>query len=324
MHITKNQILIALGLIVILAIVLFGNISGPDMKKQTNGNVKGVEIDNTDIPEKIELSEVAKPPVQINSVKINPAAKNVILIDQETGQVMYEKGANESVSIASTTKLTTTAIVLENPDIFDLKEVITVKKETALVPGSIMGLKPNEKITVENLLNGLLVVSGNDAARTLADHYGNIDDFVKKMNDKAEELGMTNSIYKDPAGYEDEGKSSARDLAIIASYDLKFPKFREIIKKTEFDIFSTDGVVKHHMKNSNRLVDPSEPLYLPNAIGMKTGFTLEAGHCLVSAATKNNHTIISVVLNTNSSTNDASARVSREVLNWGLTNWSWD
>jgi D-alanyl-D-alanine carboxypeptidase len=302
-------------------LVIFGNSIFAN-SKEPQPQVKGASTDI--ILDGVNLSAILKPPTQVKKGEPNIQARNAILIDKDSAKVMYDKSSNEVVSIASTTKLTTLAVILDNPDLYNLNDEIIVKKETALVPGSTMGLKPNEKITIQKLLEGMLIVSGNDAARTLADHCGSVDKFVEMMNDKAKELGMTSSHYKDPAGYDDEGKSSARDLAIIAAYDLKFPKFLEIIKKTEYDLYSDDGLVKHHMKNSNRLVIPDEPLYYPYAIGVKTGFTLDAGHCLVSAAKKDGHTIIGVVLNTYSTTNDASARVSRELLSWGINNWSWD
>lgn len=321
MHLTKNQLLVSLGLIICIVLVFFSN-SIFSKKENSAPQVKGVSIE---IPtENVKIEEIAKPPIQTKKGDIAVQARNAILVDVDSAKVLYEKNSEEIVSIASTTKLITAAVVFDNPEIYDFDEQITVKKETAIVPGSVMNLRPNEKITIEKLVEGLLVVSGNDAARTLADHAGSIDKFVQMMNEKAKELGMTNSIFKDPAGYEDEGKSTARDLAIIASYNLRFPKFLEIIKKTEYDLFSSDGLVKHHFKNSNRLVNPNEPLYLSYAIGMKTGFTPTAGHCLVSAAKKDGHTIIAVVLNTYSNTNDASARVSRELLNWGFSTWTWN
>jgi len=292
----------------------------PTRQVESTGEVKG-ETSEVLAMDKIDIAKIPAPPTQIKNTQPNIAAKYAILVDKDTGKVLYEKNANEVVPIASTTKLASAAIVLEN---MNLNDQVIVKREIALTPGSTMGLKTSEKISVEKLLEGMLVVSGNDAARALADHYGSVDKFVAKMNEKAVEIGMTDSVYKDPAGYDDSGRSSARDLAIIASYNLRFPIFQEIIKKTEYDLYSDDGLVKHHLKNSNRLVNPGEPLYFPYAIGMKTGFTNDAGHCLVTAATKNNHTIVGVILNTNSTTNEASARVSRELLSWGFSNWQWE
>lgn len=246
------------------------------------------------------------------------AAYSVVLMDAPTKVVLYEKDARKGVPIASTTKIMTAMIILEN---YNLNDVITVSKTAAATIGSDIQLRVNEKMTVENLLKGLLVNSGNDAAIALSEKMGT-GEFVKKMNEKAKELGMKDTIYKDPAGLNDEGKSSPYDLAILASYALGKKEFADIVQIKETDIVSADGKLAHHLKNSNRMLHENDIFY-PYAIGLKTGFTPAAGHCLISAAQKDGHLLIGVVLNTYKNTVTASAEESRKLLSWGFDNFEW-
>lgn len=249
-------------------------------------------------------------------------AKSVILIDVDSSYVMYAQNSQEKIPIASTTKIMTAMVVLENHS-DKLDEVVTITYPMIAVEGSDIQLVSGEKITVENLLNGLLIMSGNDTAFALATHFGGKEAFVNEMNKKANSLGLYDTQFKDPAGLDDEGFSTARDLAFLASYAMRNEKFREIVKTSENTISSIDGAYVHELKSSNRMVKPDESLYFQYAIGIKTGFTYAAGHCLVSAAVKDGHTILGVVLNTNQSTITASAYESKKLLEWGFANWIW-
>ncbi|EKD56661.1 MAG: hypothetical protein ACD_58C00123G0007 [uncultured bacterium] len=254
--------------------------------------------------------------------KENIWAKNYILLDAITYYPLAEKNSHDSVPIASTTKIMTATIVIEN---YKLKDIVTISPNAAAQIGSDVMLRSGERLTVESLLYALLVQSGNDAAMALAENYpvGGLDGFVNTMNAKAKYLGMDDTKYLDPAGLDDAGRSSAFDLAIITSYMIKNPIFSKIVKTSEITISSIDGKFSHKLDNSNRLIKGDELLYYPNAIGVKTGFTPEAGHCLVSAAEKNGKKIVSVVLNTIESTNDASAKESKKLLEWGFTNYNY-
>ena len=143
--------------------------------------------------------------------------------------------------------------------------------------------------------------------------------FVAKMNEKAKELGMSNAHYDDPAGLSVESVASAYDLFIVTKYALRNKVFREIIAKKEYVASNTSKTIFHQLKQSNRLVTQD----YWGAIGVKTGFTPEAGHCLVGAATREGHTLISIVLNTFSNTADASAIESKRLLDWGFQNTEW-
>lgn len=255
-----------------------------------------------------------------NYIEPNIWAKSYILLDNNSAYPLAEKNSHTPVSIASTTKIMTAIIALEN---YNLNDVITVSQNSATQIGSEVMLKTGEKITVESLLYALLVQSGNDSAMALAEHYQDkgLDGFIRAMNAKAAYLGLRDTEFKDPAGLDDTGHVSAFGLAIITSYALKNQVFSKIVKTSEITIASNDGKFVHKLDSSNRLIKSDEPLYYPYAIGIKTGFTPDAGHCLVAAAEKNGHRLISVILNTFDSSNDASARESRKLLKWGFDNY---
>ena len=249
-------------------------------------------------------------------------AKAVYLIDLPTFYPMFAKEENSKLPVASTTKIATALVVLENHG-DKLQEIVTIAHQMISVEGSDIQLRAGEKITVENLLNGLLIMSGNDTAYALADYFGGKVSFVKEMNDKVAQIGAANTRYQDPAGLNDQGYSTARDLAIIAAYAMRNPKFAEIVRTPEKTISSADSGIIHELKSSNRMLRQEEPYFYPYTTGVKTGFTNEAGHVLVSCAQKDGHKILSVVLNTNEDSLTASAKESKKLLEWGFDNWTW-
>jgi len=251
---------------------------------------------------------------------IDPAvnARRAILLDAGSFYPLYKKDAYESVPIASTTKMMTALVALER---HQFSQEITISKKAALQIGSTAGLVPGEVLTVESLLQALLIQSGNDAAYALAEENGSIDSFVTRMNEKAKEMGLRSTQFMDPAGLDDAGKSSAFDLAILGVALMNDPRIQQITQKAETAIYSTDGVHEHRLKNSNRLV--TEEMHLQGAIGIKTGFTPQAGHALVAAAIRDQHMLVAVILSTYEDSKDASARESKKLLQWGFDNFSW-
>ena len=251
---------------------------------------------------------------------LDPAirAKYVILLDADSFYPLYRKEAYQEVPVASTTKMMTALVVLDRyrPD-----EEVTVSRQATQQIGSTTGLLPGERITVDSLLRALLIQSGNDAAYALAEHGGSVEQFVSWMNDKAKEVGMHASSFKDPAGLDDGGRSTAFELAVLGSLLMRQPKVREITATSEMTITSVDGKQTHLLKNSNRLVTPE--LYFPGATGIKTGFTPAAGHTLVAAAEREGRLLIGVILFTYEDTKDASARESARLLNWGFASYLW-
>lgn len=307
--------LMTIGAIIIGAL-LIGNVA-------TQRTSQGISTP-TPAPKKLKQSQIANlldqlAPPNITIPQPNrtvPAvyAKSYILIDGETKYALASKQPDTPVPIASTTKIMTALVTLETQP---LTKVVTVSAKAATTPGSESYLMTGEKITIENLLYALLLNSGNDAAQALAEVEGSSEAFVAKMNAKAQLLGLKNTAYKDPAGLDDTGRSTPRDLAILTHYALSNDTFRSIIKTSKMSITSADNRYIHELKNSNRLINPEEPLFHPSSMGGKTGFTYEAGHCLVSAATApNGKQYIAVVLHTSEDTKEASAREVRKLLVW--------
>jgi len=268
-------------------------------------------------------------PVAQGNWKPQMNTASYVLIDRDTATVLVEKESDRKVPIASTTKIMSALVVLES---LNLNDEITIPKEITTVTGSEINLRTGEKIKVGSLLDGLLMQSGNDCAFALAYGVGskfgktNYDEairyFVELMNKKAKDLNLPNTIYADPAGLDQNSQSTASDLAHLATFAMKNETFRQVVAQKEKDIYSTDGSISHHLKNSNRLLHEDD-IYYPYAIGVKTGFTNEAGHCLVAAAQRGDHVLISVVLNTFDSTLTASASESRKLLGWGFDNFDW-
>jgi D-alanyl-D-alanine carboxypeptidase (penicillin-binding protein 5/6) len=213
----------------------------------------------------------------------------------------------------------------------NLDDVVTISQEAANQPGSIMGARVNEKLTVRSLLLGALLVSGNDCAMALAEYGGGvllnnpgapreerIARFVAEMNSEAHKLNMEHTAYLDPAGLNDEGHSSALDLAKLAHFVLIQPVIKEMIPLANTTVTNVSGTIRHDLRNSNRLV--ADYNYV-GIIGGKTGFTPSAGHCLITAAERDGLQLIAVVLNTYAETKEASAQEARKMLDWGFANW---
>lgn len=245
-------------------------------------------------------------------------SKSHLLMDSQSAEIIVSDNENEVVPIASTTKMVTALVVMDN---MKLSDVATVSSKPPLIEGSKIGLKSGERITVANLLQGLLIYSGNDAAFALAEHYagvpGDYEQFVTKMNEFVRAHGLKNTFFGDPAGLDSvNGHSTAIDLAHIARLVLENRTLADIVTIPNTTVSSTDGLLVHELKNSNRLVIPDSPYYLPMALGVKTGFTPEAGHCLVAAYRWQNRTLIGVVLNTNEYTITASASEVNKLFTW--------
>ncbi len=217
------------------------------------------------------------------------SAESAVVIDAENGRVMFEKNAYTTHGMASTTKIITAITALETGD---LNSVAKVSAKTAAVEGSSMYLEENEEITLENLLYGLMLVSGNDAATAIAEHIsGSEEKFVELMNQKAAEIGALSTHLENPHGLSAETHfTTAYDLAKITAYALKNPKFAEIVSTKTKNITSADGSVRT-LNNHNRFLRIYD-----GCIGVKTGFTKATGRCLVTAVRKSDMTLICVTL----------------------------
>lgn len=304
--------------ILVFLIILFitvGYIGFKATFKSSGESIANTVINNQYFKKKVDP---VIPPVKSNNfTQPNILAKSAILVRQSDKYPLYEKNQDESISIASITKVMTVIISLEN---YQLNDVVVVKKEnTEVIPSKIF-LKEGEKITVDSLIDGALIASGNDAANALATAKWTRDEFIELMNKKAEELGMTKTKFFDPAGLDDNGRSSARDIAIMFSYGLNFDKFKQSISTEAKDILSIDEKQVHPLKNSNRLLT-GEIVFDGEIIGGKTGVTDLAGHTLVCAAKQGETIIVGVILNTYNNTKSASAEEMKKLLDWGYSSY---
>lgn len=233
------------------------------------------------------------------SPNLNIYSPAAILIDANTGRILYEKNSNQKMYPASTTKTLTALITLEH--INDLSKEITISKHAVnSVPSgsSIAGYRAGEIVTIEQILNTLLICSANDGANILAEQVsGSTEDFAILMNQTAKRLGANNSNFVNAHGFHDPNHfSTAYDLAIIAKHAMKNAKFREIVSKTDYTIEPTNKVDEpRYFLNTNRLLRKGD-YHMPEVKGIKTGYTSQAGNCLISFASKNGVDIISVVL----------------------------
>ena len=219
-------------------------------------------------------------PCRAEAIQLSATA--AILMDADSGEILYEKDAGRRMRIASTTKIMTALVALDRARLTD---TITVTA-AHMVEGSSMYLKPGETVTVEELLYGLMLCSGNDAALALADCCGGLEEFVQAMNDKAAELGKQDTSFANPNGLDDENHySTARDMAVLAAYAAQNPTFRRICSTR------TATVGSRTMTNHNKLLSQVE-----GCIGMKTGYTKAAGRTLVSCAQRDGCRLVAVTL----------------------------
>lgn len=221
------------------------------------------------------------------------SAKSAILVCADTGDVIYEKNADEPMNIASITKIMTAIIAIEN--CADLESAVKIKPEWCNIEGSSMYLEAGKNYTIKELLTGMMLASGNDAATALACCIsGSTQKFARLMNNKAKMLGMDNSSFKNPHGLDEDGHfSSARDMAALMSYCMKNPDFREISACKSKDIGELTFV------NHNKLLWNCE-----GCIGGKTGFTETAGRTLVSCVKRGDMTLVCVTLGAPDDWND--------------------
>ena len=227
-------------------------------------------------------------------------AESAILIDSNTGKVLFEKNMDKKMYPASTTKIMTAILAIEN---CNLDDVVSVNYNAiSSIPSgyATAGLQTDERVTIKQLLEVLLVHSANDAANVLAMHVGgSIDSFISIMNSKAQELGCNNTHFTNTYGLHDENHyTTARDLAIIAKYCMQNESFRHFVSQSSCQIAPTNKHEARSYNNNNDLIISSSSHYYKYAIGIKTGYTKEAGNCLISASSKDGFETISVVLNT--------------------------
>lgn len=262
-------------LLIILALLVFTNATHADI-----------------IEDEVPIDSFIKNEIEANSINIDniPSinSKSAIVIDRATKKILYSKNEYDVKKMASTTKIMTAIIVIENAD---LNESVTISKKASQTGGSTLGIKEGDKITVLDLLYGLLLKSGNDTAVALAEFVGgNIENFAEKMNQKANELKLESTHFVTPHGLDNDNHyTTAYELALITDYALNNDTFLNIVG-TKNHIITVNGIPRE-ISNTNELLGNLYGVY-----GVKTGFTNGANRCLVTSCKRDNLDVICVVL----------------------------
>ncbi len=251
-----------------------------------------------------------QPTPRSNYKKFNPLAAASVIYDTGSGTNLLEKDISTPRPIASLAKLMTALVIMES---HKPNEVVTVGKLPALGPeDQKLGLAEGEEITVGELLKAILIYSANDAANALAIYdSGSVEDFSKKMNDKAKLWGMTNSNFDEPSGLSSKNTSTPKDLIKLASVLSTNQTFKEITSTANSKIFNQDGKA-YTLTTTNKILGSG------GVVGMKTGYTLDAGQCLITAVERNGRRIITVVLNSPDRFQE-----SKNMIEWAFNNHIW-
>lgn len=256
-------------------------------------------------------------PISYASTTINTYSPSCILIEKNTGKILYEKDAHKIMYPASTTKIMTAILAVEK---CKLTDVATVSHNAIFtVPSSYVNanIKEGEELTIEQLLHILLIPSANDSANVLAEHIsGSVDEFANLMNEKAKEIGCLNTHFVNANGIHNKNHTTtAYDLALMGKYAMNNKTIRDIVKKTTYTLPTTNKYDKtdriFHTTNDLLRENHSKAkdnYYYPNAIGIKTGYTSEAGSCIIAGAKKDNLEVIAVILGAESTKDGLSQR----------------
>ena len=248
------------------------------------------------------LSEGSTPPII--------SAQSVLALDLDTKSTLYEKNPNLALLPASTTKVMTALIALEN---YDEEEIIEVGK--IKVSGKKMFLLPGEQISIQDLLYGTLVLSANDAAEALALNFGGgREEFIALMNQKASILGMKDTVFKNPSGLESEGHvSSAHDMILLSAAAMSNPKFVKYVSTQSITVQSVDGQIKHYLTNVNELLGTVE-----RVLGVKTGWTENARENLVTYIERDNKKVMIALMGSQDRFGET-----KELIDWIFENYNW-
>lgn len=244
-------------------------------------------------------------------------AKSAFVFDPSTGWIFYEKNADELRSTASLTKIMTMLLAVNSGN---LDQVVTVGPDAAALVNSnnsYMGVSAGEQLTLRDLLYGLIVASGNDAAVAIADQIGGSEAaFVAMMNNEARQLGLNHTVFVSPDGANDANMSSARDLAVLSAVAMMHPEVEQIVSTQRYTIPQTPRHKAYDMFTNNELL-PGGPAAYTGANGIKGGFTGKAGYCMAFSARQQGHLIIGVTLGDPSA--QARTADATTLLNWGFS-----
>lgn len=253
------------------------------------------------------------PALKQDSLEPDIKALSAMIMDYNTGLVLYEKNMHERLPMASLTKIMTAVLILEN---HDLDEIVTIKSDFSGLQGVRIWLRRGEQMTVGNLLKALLIPSAGDAAIALAEHHsGTVQDFVEEMNRRAKQMNLVDTYFKNPVGLDEDGHySSAYDLAILSKHALHFSAFRNIVSQSGASIESADGRFSYSFDSTNYLLNS----YL-DILGVKTGTTDAAGESLINLArSEDGHQIIAVLLNS-----PRRFQENKSMIDWTFRSFNW-
>ncbi len=278
--------------------------SDDDKEEETASTSAASEADNT--TSQSAITPQLEAGITMEDPTLTPPsisyAQSALLMDMQSGRVLYSKNLDDRVYPASTTKIMTGILALELGNMDDNVTATYEALKTITLEDSHMGILAGENLTMDQLVKGMLVYSANDAANVIAIQIsGSIEAFVELMNQKAQELGMTGTHFVNPCGsHDDNHYTTARDLAILSKYAMKNEQFREIVKMPIYKIPATNKYTSERiLVNTNLFLGTSRSTYYyyPPAIGIKTGHTSQAGYCLVSAASYNDTELLAIVMN---------------------------
>lgn len=298
-----KNISIILVVIVVLLNITMCNYVYADIEDEDNETYDSMVFDENNL-------EVSAEPNKEPTI----SSRAAVVIDRKTGLVVYGKNYNDVRKMASTTKIMTAIVVIENTP--NLYETVTVSKKAASIGGSVLGLRTNDKVTINDLLYGLMLKSGNDTAIALAEAVGgSVEGFAVLMNNKAEELGLKDTHFVTPHGLDSDGhQTTAYELAKLANYALNNKKFREIVGTKNCTVTLSGRSL--NISNGNELLGNFEGVY-----GVKTGFTNGANRCLVTACKRGDKDLISVVLGAD--TKNIRTKDSMNILKYAFKNYEY-
>ena len=226
--------------------------------------------------------------IPLNVSALSTSAKAAVVLNGDNGEIIYSQNADTRLSMASTTKIMTGLLLCEYGN---FQREITVTEEMLKVEGSSMGLLPGDRVTLHDLLYGLMLASGNDAANVIAFVLGgSLDGFVKMMNKKADDLGLVNTNFATPSGLDaDDHYTTAYELAKIAHYAMQNDEFAKAVSSKKAVLNYGNPPYRRSLTNHNKMLN-----LFDGAVGIKTGFTQKSGRCLVSAAKRDGKFVIAL------------------------------
>lgn len=264
---------------------------------------------------------------QISGFDLN--AKGALLISLDTDEVLYSKNAYEKMYPASLTKMLVSVVMLENTQ--DLENEKIVMTDTAMncilgTGASVLGLKIGEELTADQALHALLISSGGDVAYAIAEHYGgSVDGFMTMMNETAQKIGMTASHFGNPVGLHDEQTyTTPYDISLLAKYALNFEDFVNVTSLARYTVPATNKSPARTISTTNFLIDRTTNYYYKFAKGIKTGFTDEAGRCVVSTASDDGYNYLCVIMNSPSTGGKRNEFIdSANLYRWAFNNFEY-